>query len=97
MPSPPTVRGHIDLPLSVCPYVRPDKVCVVHNSKTVCTKNLKFHGCIIQGVSTCAPGYFNPAEICIYGFMGLDLVKKRHFLTKCELGHLYPIDTFPIY
>jgi len=33
-------------------------------------------------VGTCAPGYFHPAKINIYGVMGLDLVKKMAFLTK---------------
>ena len=34
---------------------------------------------VLLRVGTCAPGYFHPAKIYIYGVMALDLVKKRHF------------------
>ena len=59
---PPSLKeggGHIDLPLSARPSVRPivplsvcpSRNCVAHNSKSICTADLKLHGHIIQGVN----------------------------------------------
>ena len=86
MPPPLKEGGHIDLPLSVCPSVRLSFRHSVRPEKFVSRVSLKAFDIqtwnflnVLLRVGTCAPGYFHPAKIYIYGVMALDLVKKRHF------------------
>jgi len=77
--------GHIALPLSVrlsvclsfCLYVL-KSLCRVYLKKPLVVQTWNFMDVLLR-VGTCAPGYFHPAKIDIYGVMGLDLVKKWHF------------------
>jgi uncharacterized membrane-anchored protein YitT (DUF2179 family) len=63
---------------SVRHSVRPEKFVSRVSLKAFDIQTWNFLNVLLR-VGTCAPGYFHPAKIYIYGVMALDLVKKRHF------------------
>jgi hypothetical protein len=67
--------------------------CVVCNSNSIRSTDLKLYGCFTQGVNMCTWVFSSP-KININGVMGLDYMKKTAFLTKRQRGHLCPMDTF---
>jgi len=80
------IRTSVHSYFSTCTFVLPSKqVCVCITLKSFVIQTWNFMEIWLR-LWTCAPGYFHPPKINIYGVMGLDFGKKHPFWQGASEG-----------